>query len=646
MGRMGDRGSVVGGLRWVTGSLAVVVGCGLAGVSAHRSVDQLAGGVEVQRDIVYYEGPEADPAKHQLDLYLPAGQARFPVVVFVHGGGWTSGSRRNHANVGQALAARGIGVAAIDYRLSDGGPASVTHPAHVTDVARAVAYVRAAMIVRGIPAGEIFLMGQGAGAHLAALAATNPRFLGLVGLSPGDVRGVVGLSGSYALDPGSRAYANVFGLDPALRVDASPLDHVSGDDPPHLLLYADDDLPRRDAEAQALAAALRRTGVHAAADAVAGRDFETLLAAIGRPGDPTTDRIVAFVGSLSGILAPPEPSSTPAPTEAAATPPPAAPPMQPAEGPGGADRPYAAASMQEIRDDSGARLGWALAPDALSAPGSLPVVVFLGDAAGDEVEAYRAWLEHIARGGAIVLVPALPEGNGASPAGWTTGAATVLRQALDLLEREAAGRLPAPPDRERLTYAGHGQGAIRAANLAGAWFEAQLPAPRALLLVTPQDRAGLLPAAGLAGLPRDTQTLFVVTDRGGADDDPAEVLLWDSSAHVPGMWRNRLVVAGDAHGQPALVADFHLPETGGPSGWPDAIDWYGPWKWLDGLLACALGGLDCATAFGGTPRQLSLGTWSDGQPVRPARLAPNPVRARTWAAYLPAVSRDYRTGRR
>jgi hypothetical protein len=281
------------------------------------------------------------------------------------------------------------------------------------------------------------------------------------------------------------------------------------------------------------------------------------------------------------------------------------------------------------------------------------VVVFFGNSFGQWGEvvgrdgvAYAAWLDHIARGGAIVIQPVLPAAQATRPQSWSAGLAAALRQALTELERDDTLLPAARPDIERLVMVGHGQGAVIAANLAGEWFERRLPAPRALLLLMPQDPAGILNAASLAAIPRDTQTLVVTADRGGSYDDPAEIRLWDGTAQIPSTWRNRLVITGDTYGDPALVVDMRAPLTGGPDGAIDALDWYGSWKWLDGLTACAWSGLDCAYALGGTPRQTSLGSWSDGQPVNPARLSDELVRPRRWLGYLPAVSRDYRPPRR
>ena len=71
----------------------------------------------VVRDVAYREGPGADPEKHRLDLFLPAEPVApgWPVLVFVHGGGWTRGDRAFtvagrdvYGNIGRFFASRGI----------------------------------------------------------------------------------------------------------------------------------------------------------------------------------------------------------------------------------------------------------------------------------------------------------------------------------------------------------------------------------------------------------------------------------------------------------------------------------------------------------------------------------------------------------
>src|SRR4051794_20374857 len=78
--------------------------------------------VKVVKDLEYGPAHFLHPGKHKLDLYLPEGAKDFPVLFFIHGGGWVSGDRDFHfglyANVGRAFAKKGIGTVIISYRLS------------------------------------------------------------------------------------------------------------------------------------------------------------------------------------------------------------------------------------------------------------------------------------------------------------------------------------------------------------------------------------------------------------------------------------------------------------------------------------------------------------------------------------------------
>ncbi len=94
---------------------------------------------------VSYDPAAPDDPKRQLDLYLPGGRD-FPIVVFVHGGGWAWGDRTQsfggadvYRNIGRFLASQGIGAAVIGYRLLW----PMDWQSQVGDVARAVAWVQA-----------------------------------------------------------------------------------------------------------------------------------------------------------------------------------------------------------------------------------------------------------------------------------------------------------------------------------------------------------------------------------------------------------------------------------------------------------------------------------------------------------------------
>lgn len=97
--------------------------------------------------------------------------------------------------MGRAFSERGYVTVVCSYRLSDHGK----HPAQVRDVARALAWVMANIKSYGGDAGNVFLSGHSAGAHIISLLALHPKFLAEVGLTRSHIKGVVAISGIYHL---------------------------------------------------------------------------------------------------------------------------------------------------------------------------------------------------------------------------------------------------------------------------------------------------------------------------------------------------------------------------------------------------------------------------------------------------------------
>ena len=106
------------------------------------------------------------------DLYLPEGTATPPpVIVWIHGGGWRSGTRELAPDLSRFFAERGFAMVAIDYRLSR----VALFPAQIEDVRTAIRWLRSIASGYGIDSSRIGLWGASAGGHLAALAALAPR---------------------------------------------------------------------------------------------------------------------------------------------------------------------------------------------------------------------------------------------------------------------------------------------------------------------------------------------------------------------------------------------------------------------------------------------------------------------------------------
>jgi acetyl esterase/lipase len=266
---------------------------------------------QVMRDVPYRNGDGAHPEKHRLDLFLPpsdgdGGGAPWPVVVFVHGGGWTSGDRALrfggadvYGNIGRYLASHGIGAAVLSYRLQF----DVEWTDQVEDVARAVAWVRVHIAPLGGDPDALFLMGHSAGAQLAAYVALDEgvarRF------SAGPVCGLIPVSGAgydladeetYALGASRRYYERRFRVadEDWMRV-ASAVRRIGPNPPPALVLFAEEDWPSLRRQASLLEQALHAAGAPVRLVEVPEEDHYTVVLALTRD-DPSAGRaIIDFV---------------------------------------------------------------------------------------------------------------------------------------------------------------------------------------------------------------------------------------------------------------------------------------------------------------------------------------------------------------
>src|SRR4029453_15417863 len=109
---------------------------------------------------------------------------KFPVVIAVHGGGWQLGSKTEYQYWGPYLAERGIALFSIDSRLSK--PGQQNYPKPVQDVCAAIQFVKyKADELRADPQ-RVALIGNSAGAHLAALTALAGDASPFAGAYPND----------------------------------------------------------------------------------------------------------------------------------------------------------------------------------------------------------------------------------------------------------------------------------------------------------------------------------------------------------------------------------------------------------------------------------------------------------------------------
>jgi acetyl esterase/lipase len=319
---------------------------GLGRVRAAQPFPATTFAVQHVHDVSYDDGP-----RRKLDLYLPEGAKDYPVVVFVHGGLWMLGDKDFFGwgpGIGECFAQQGIGAVMISYRLAP----AVKYTEQVRDVARAVAWTQQHIRASGGSPDKLFVCGHSAGGHLVSLLATDDRYLKAEGLTPAALKGVIAVGGVYRIAavnlqvtmsgrsltaqlslpeteraPGVRPsglqtaqskiaaatsgplslqlnlFGMVFGDDPKVLQDASPLCHVKGNLPPFLLVYAERDLPMLPAMAREFAAALRQAGGDVDLLEVPGRDHESVMFRARSFDDPVVVAMRTFIGRQAGSSA-------------------------------------------------------------------------------------------------------------------------------------------------------------------------------------------------------------------------------------------------------------------------------------------------------------------------------------------------------
>jgi acetyl esterase/lipase len=250
--------------------------------------------VQKHADIAYRTGADADPERNTLDIYTPKGRKDFPVLFFVHGGTWRSGSKNMYVAIGQAFARAGIGTVVINYRLSP----KVKHPTHEQDVARAFAWTHENIAKYGGNPDKIVLFGHSAGGHLVSLLATDPSYLKAEKAPQTAIRGVVSVSGVYQISPEAAVFRPIFGSDDAECRKASPLTHVVGDHAPFLIAYGDRDFPHLDTMAIAMNEALEKKKSPTQLLKLQNRDHYTIIIKVIDTADPLNAAIREFVGKI------------------------------------------------------------------------------------------------------------------------------------------------------------------------------------------------------------------------------------------------------------------------------------------------------------------------------------------------------------
>ena len=244
-----------------------------------------------------------------MDVYLPTDAKSAPVMLYVHGGGWRAGDKRGVGDKASWFTGKGWIFVSANYRLLPAGK----HPANVNDLADALAWLHANVAKRGGDPEKIFLMGHSAGCHLVSLLATHPEPLGRHDLGRDVIRGVIANdTQAYDLvtlvkDSKVDTYGKVFGTDPDVLRDASPLHQVTAGAgiAPFLILYSSGmgnrPNPDRPKHAEAFRKTLEEAGVPAKVVDGSDRNHGQINQRLGQKDDRITREVEDF---LKAILKP------------------------------------------------------------------------------------------------------------------------------------------------------------------------------------------------------------------------------------------------------------------------------------------------------------------------------------------------------
>jgi acetyl esterase/lipase len=210
-----------------------------------------------------------------LDLYLPAGVKQPPLIVYLHGGAWTTGSKAQYPAF---LVERGFAVASLDFRSTN----EARFPANVHDIKAGIRFLRAKTGEYGYRSERIAVVGASSGGHLAALVGVtngNKELEGTEGAhldQSSSVQAIVSYFGasnlttilSQSTPPGlairKPALERLFGASPEAAPElaklASPVYQVDRNDPPAFLLHGDQDLQMPINQMHELQGAYERAG--------------------------------------------------------------------------------------------------------------------------------------------------------------------------------------------------------------------------------------------------------------------------------------------------------------------------------------------------------------------------------------------------
>jgi acetyl esterase/lipase len=188
-------------------------------------------GYSVQENVAY-----GLRARHRLDLFrTQTPREHRPLIVFVHGGAWMHGDKKDYRFIGEAFAKEGFDVAVINYHLAP----EYIFPASIDDLSLALNYLNVHQLKYQISTEKVVLMGHSAGAFNVMSALYHPKPYEIQCRS--QITAIIGLAGPYHFDyKGDPICADAFDQNRPYQ-EVMPYYFVESNTVKHYLLVAEND---------------------------------------------------------------------------------------------------------------------------------------------------------------------------------------------------------------------------------------------------------------------------------------------------------------------------------------------------------------------------------------------------------------------
>ena len=227
-----------------------------------------------------------------------------PVLIFIHGGSWSSGKKETYWWLGRNFAKKGVVTVIINYPLAP----NVQYEKMGDDCAAAVKWVQKNIANYSASPDKIFVMGHSAGAHLGALINADPKYFQHAGIK-NPIKGMI-LNDPFGLDMKEYLttaekddfyfdFIRTFTDQPAVWQEASPLNYVNNIKNPHLLFYGSKTYGAIKLQTPRLYEKLKANQVPVEIKEITGKSHVPMISQMIFSGNDLYKEIVAFVLRVS-----------------------------------------------------------------------------------------------------------------------------------------------------------------------------------------------------------------------------------------------------------------------------------------------------------------------------------------------------------